>query len=296
MSQDNSYSRIFKGTIIFGGTELIKALIKIVRGKIVSVLLGPVGMGIQSIYTSSTQILISLSSLGLNASAVRNISESTKLDNLEHQKNELSLINQCFYVTYAFGFLLSLLICPLLSLWSFGDYNHTLEFALLSFYILFELSGAHYTAILQGMGLIKELASATIYISIATLVIAVPLYYLWGIKGIVPAMILGSLASAYIRFRQVAKLKIPFKWHPLKEVKEKAGLMITIGIISLVSIFFDTLVTYIINIFITRYGSMEDVGFFSAANVIVLQSVALVFTAMGADYYPRLAKGNKYCG
>ena len=45
-----------------------------------------------------------------------------------------------------------------------------------------------------------------------------------------------------------------------------------------------------INVFISRYGTIADVGFFQAANVIVLQSVSMVFTSMNADYYPRLAK------
>lgn len=290
MAQDNSFSRIFKGTVIFGGTELFKILIKFIRGKLVSVLLGPTGMGLNSIYSSSTQTIISFSSLGLHASAVRDISEASTCSDIEKQRDALSLVNQCFYITYALGFLITLLLCPFLSLWSFGDYSHTFLYALLSFYVMFELSSAHYTAVLQGMGLIKELATASITISIATLVTAIPLYYFWGFQGIVPALILGSLVSALIRFNQVRKIHIPFKWHPLKEVLAKGRLMITIGLISLVSIVLNSLVTYLFNIFISRYGNIEDVGFFSAANVIVIQSVSLVFSSMGADYFPRLTK------
>lgn len=50
-----------------------------------------------------------------------------------------------------------------------------------------------------------------------------------------------------------------------------------------------TITTYLVNAFIRVSGSIEDVGFFQAANSITNQYVGLVFAAMGMDYFPRLA-------
>ena len=49
------------------------------------------------------------------------------------------------------------------------------------------------------------------------------------------------------------------------------------------------LASYFIRIFISRMGSIDDVGLFNAGFTIVNTYVGLVFTAMATDYYPRLS-------
>ena len=50
-----------------------------------------------------------------------------------------------------------------------------------------------------------------------------------------------------------------------------------------------TLTTYALIAFISNVGSIEDVGFYQASNVITSQYTGLVFTAMATDYYPHLS-------
>ena len=59
-----------------------------------------------------------------------------------------------------------------------------------------------------------------------------------------------------------------------------------------------TFCAYILRWYIRQQGSVEDVGLFTAGFVIVNTYVGMVFSAMGTDYYPRLAavnKDNKKC-
>ena len=49
----SSYKEIFKGTAIFGGTQIIQVLVGLIRLKLISILIGAKGMGINSLYTSS---------------------------------------------------------------------------------------------------------------------------------------------------------------------------------------------------------------------------------------------------
>jgi len=48
-------------------------------------------------------------------------------------------------------------------------------------------------------------------------------------------------------------------------------------------------VSYIVRIFISRTGSIADVGFYNAGFAIINTYVGLIFAAMATDYYPRLA-------
>lgn len=291
MSEENtSYSRIFKGIAVFGGVQFIQILVRIVRGKLASILIGAKGMGLTSIYTSSVSLIVSVAGLGMSSSGVRDISEASTIKDIEERNEKISIINQCFYLTYILGFVLCFALSPLLSYFTFGDFSYTISFALLSFYVLFEICNSHHIVILQGMGLIKKLASATITITISTLVLAVAFYYFFGLDGIIPVMILGSLIGAAIRYNQVRKLHIPFKWHPIKKVLKESKTMISIGSVSLMSLIMNSIMIYLLNIFLSRYGTIEVVGYFNAANSIIIQSVSMIFAAMSADYYPRLAK------
>lgn len=62
---ENSYGNILKRISAFGGVQVFNILINIARGKFVALFLGPAGMGISQLLTSSTNTIQQLSSLGL---------------------------------------------------------------------------------------------------------------------------------------------------------------------------------------------------------------------------------------
>jgi len=47
--------------------------------------------------------------------------------------------------------------------------------------------------------------------------------------------------------------------------------------------------SYFVRIFISNYGSLDDVGLYSAGFAIVNNYVGMIFTAMATDYYPKLS-------
>jgi len=51
-----------------------------------------------------------------------------------------------------------------------------------------------------------------------------------------------------------------------------------------------TLSSYLLQVFISHYKSVSEVGFYSAGFTILNTYVGVIFTAMATDYYPRLAK------
>ncbi|MDE5713464.1 MAG: O-antigen translocase, partial [Muribaculaceae bacterium] len=73
--KDNSYRNVLKGISVFGGVQVFQILINLVRGKFVAMLLGPDGMGVSSIFTTSLNTLSRASSLGLNLAIVREVAE-----------------------------------------------------------------------------------------------------------------------------------------------------------------------------------------------------------------------------
>ena len=65
--------------------------------------------------------------------------------------------------------------------------------------------------------------------------------------------------------------------------------MLLLGITLMIASLLGTLANYILNTYIGRYASLKDVGMYQAPKSITNQYIGIVFTAMGLDYFPRLA-------
>jgi O-antigen/teichoic acid export membrane protein len=143
--------------------------------------------------------------------------------------------------------------------------------------------------LLQGTRQIRLLAKSGMLGSLFGLVTTIPLYYLYGIQGIVPSIIIAATTSLLLTWYYARKLDIKSvyvsKVRTLAEGKEmlKMGFMISLsGLITLGA-------SYIVRIFISRTGGVEQVGLYNAGFAIINTYVGMIFTAMGTDYYPRLS-------
>ena len=75
-SEKNSYSHILKYTGLFGGVQGLNMLVGVVRNKFTAMFLGPSGMGLLSLFNSTSNFLSSASNLGIPTSGVRVVSEA----------------------------------------------------------------------------------------------------------------------------------------------------------------------------------------------------------------------------
>ena len=128
-SEKNSYSHILKYTGLFGGVQGLNMLVGVVRNKFTAMFLGPSGMGLLSLFNSTSNFLSSASNLGIPTSGVRVVSEAdtgSGIDQAVAQVRSLSLLSAFL------GALICALLGPLLNLFTFSWGNHTLHFILLA--------------------------------------------------------------------------------------------------------------------------------------------------------------------
>ena len=156
----NSYKESLKATSLFGGVQVYNILIGIIRSKFVAVLLGPVGMGINGLLISATDLIMSLTNLGLGTSAVRDIAEA----NATKDAGKIALVIRVFrwlvWLTGLLGAVICLLFSPYLSYVTFGNYQYTVAFVILSSSVLFKQLATGQTALLQGMRKYADTAAA----------------------------------------------------------------------------------------------------------------------------------------
>lgn len=291
-SQTSSYRNIFKATSLFGGVQVYQILIGIIKSKVVAVLLGPAGMGIMGLYQSALDMIKSVTSLGLEQSAVRDVSDAKGSGDEQRVGKILTTVNKLAWITGLLGLIITLFLAPLLSKITFGNNDYTWGFIILSSTLLINQLCAGQKVILQGMRRLKDLAKASAIGSTVGLLVSIPIYYWLGVKGIVPTMLIISLTAMFLSWYYSRRIHVPEPTLSSKQVFENGRSMIRMGVAMSFSGILVTLFAYVLRWFIRYQGGVEGVGLFNAGFVIVSSYVGMVFTAMGADFYPRLSAVN----
>lgn len=286
---ENSYRSILKGTSLLGGVQVLQILVNLVRGKFVAMFLGPEGMGISSLFTSSCNTLTQFSSVGLNLAIVKDVAASDK----ETSNHVLAVAMKLTQLTAVAGALCCALLSPLLSRITFGSDAYSWQFVLLSLAVYLAVSGNGKLAVLQGMHELKRFTLASLIGALTGLFVGVPLYYFFGNSGIVPALVILFLSTWIFYTWNLRKVtqgeRIKFNMAVHKPIVKR---LLSLGLVLMATNLLITLSIYILNIFLRKYGEVDSVGLYQAANSITNQYSGVVFTAMSVDYFPRLSKVN----
>lgn len=292
-NKQSSYRSIFKATSLFGGVQVYQILIQIIKSKFVAVLLGPAGVGIMGLYQSGLQLVQQISSMGLSQSAVRDVSEANGSNDILRIAKTVTVVRKLVWVTGLLGLIIVACCSPLLSKFSFGNYDYTIPFIILSVTLLLDQLSAGQRVVLQGMRRLKDLAKCTAFGVTFGLITSVPLYYWLGIDGIIPTLILNSACSLTLSWLYSRKIKIEKVHVTPKQTLEQGKQMLVMGVSMSLSGIFATIVSYAIRAFIQNVGGVEQVGLFQAGFAIMTTYVGMVMNAIATDYYPRLATINK---
>jgi len=288
----SSHKQILKATSIVGGAQVISILIRIVGTKVIAVLLGPTGVGIAGLYQSTIEIVKSATGLGLDFSAVRDVAEAAGSGDQQRIGRTITILRRWVWVTGLLGVTLLLIFREQFSFYAFKGSDHAFDFVLLAVVPLFTALSGGQMAMLRGVRRIGDMARAGVLGAVAGLCISVPLYWLMGVKGIVPALIMSSLAELGLSWRFARKVKVPPVAVTLSETVTGGTRMIQLGLFTVITGVATTGTMYLVRIFIAGQLGVDGVGQFQAAWNLSATYVGLILGAMAADYYPRLSAVN----
>jgi O-antigen/teichoic acid export membrane protein len=287
--QQSDYRQIVKATSLFGGVQIFQIVIQVVRSKFIAILLGPNGMGIAGLLFSTTNLINSITGFGLGTSAVKDIAAASGTNDNGHIARVIKVLRNLVWLTGTLGALVTLILSPWLSTITFGNRDYTMGFIWLSVTLLFNQLTTGQTALLQGMRKLQYLAKANLTGSALGLIFTVPLYYIWGIKGIVPGMIVTSLLSLLASWYYSNKVRVEKTKVSFSDTVNIGKNIITLGFMISLSGLTSIGAAYLVRIFIRITGGVDQVGLYNAGFTIINTYVGLVFTAMATEYYPRLS-------
>lgn len=287
--RNTSYSTIFKTTFLFGFVQVFNIVVKVVINKIVAIFLGTTGMGVIGLYNNSIHLLKTGAGLGISQSSVRDVSAAYASGNKQHLSRIISLTNSVIYFTSLLGVFLTIVLSPLLSRWSFGDNSHTVAYIWLSFVVGLNILSEGQLAVLKGVRHLNSLAKASIYGSIVGLVSAVPFYFFFREKGIVPSLFVTAFAALFFSNKFVSDVKYDRVKLSIRELFKESSSMVKMGFSLMIVSFIAGLFDLAISAYISNTGSLSEVGIFSAGATIVTSYFGVIITSMSTDYYPRIS-------
>jgi O-antigen/teichoic acid export membrane protein len=298
-NQQLSYRQIMKSTSIFGGVQVFQIIIQIIRSKFIAVLLGPSGMGIIGLFTTTLSLIGNLTGFGLGSSAIRNISEAVCTGDKQRISTVIIVLRRLVWITGLLGAIVTASFSSLLSRVTFGSSEYTYAFIWLSVTLLINQLFNGQKVLLRGTRKIQYLAKANLYGSVLGLILTIPLYYILGVKGIVPGIIITSLISLALSWFYSRKINLVQNISVSKDQTITEGKsMLVMGFMLSLSSLISVGASYLVRIFISKNGGLDDVGLYNAGFAILSTYTGLIFTAMSTDYYPKLAaesKNNELC-
>ncbi|MCK5825180.1 MAG: oligosaccharide flippase family protein [Ichthyobacteriaceae bacterium] len=292
MSENTEVRKTIKNTGIVGVSQIITILISLIKTKVVAILLGPTGIGLIHLFNTTLEMLGSVFGLGVAVSGVRNISEVIAINDSEKLSRTVINIKRWLWFSGILGVILTSLFSKQISILTFGTPDYWFDISLLSITILVtNLTSAHST-IIRGARNITDFVKTNILSAIFGVLIAVPLYYFFGVKAVMPVLFITSIVIYIINYIYSSKIKLQKVKVSFKESLTEGSEMIKLGLFIVFTGLISTLTLYFVRITIGDKLGIEYVGYYSVVISLTVTYMGVIFNAMSADYYPKLGAIN----
>jgi len=261
-----------------------------ISAKAVALILGPTGTGLIGALRSSTQLIQTVSSLGINNSAVRDIAQANSKDNSEQLIITIKSLRKAVIFTGLLGLILTFSFAGFLSQFTFGSQEYTLEIQILSIAVFFNLIQGGQTALIQGMRRIKDLAKMSIFSAFIGTVVSLPVLYIYELDGVVYFLLAMSIGQYLVSLYFARKIKIKDLKVSWQQAYEESKAMVKLGFSFMGGALAGVLGAYLVRVMIIRDLSLADAGIYQAAYAISGLYIGIILQAMGKDFYPRLTE------
>ena len=274
---------------IFGGVQVLGIVCSIVRTKLVALWIGSVGVGLFGLFNNALDMLNTATNLGIRSSSVRDISQAAESGDRTLMARIVAVVRRWSLWLGLGGALLTLALAPVLSRFTFGDDTHIWGFVALSTAVLFMAITSGEQAILQGSQLLKRLASSTLWGTLCGLAISIPMFYWLRERSVVPSIIVYAACNAIAAWLLRNK-EFPAIAMTARETAAMGSGFVRLGIYMTLGNFATILAAYVFNAWLNHEAGTSEVGFYQAGYTLVNKYTGLLFTALGMEYYPRLAR------
>lgn len=287
--ETSTYKHILKYTGLLGSVQMISVLISVVRNKLTAELVGSIGMGLNDLYSRTLELLGNATNFGISLSAVRRLSKLYERNDEAGIVHYIKIIRTWTFLTALLGLVLCLSLAPWLSQATMGNASHTTAYSWLSIMVFCSTLYGGEVAILKGTRQLRKLASVSTLCAVFTLLITVPCYYFWGLKGVAPALVGTSFASLLLHLRISVRLYPYCLLWRLGTAWKEGNHLLRLGVAFVAAGVVASGAEMLVRAYISNVGGLSQVGFYAAGFTLTVSYARLIFVALDADYFPRLS-------
>lgn len=292
---------IAKNIGIFGGAQVFSVVAALIRNKFAAVFIGTTGVGLSAIYNTVVVFYSNISGLGLSFSGVKYLSEVFANGDTEALNTEVEKMRTLGLLGATCGFVLSLILAPLLSYVYFDHLSYALSFAALSIFIAVNIYAGVELAILKAMQQVRRLALSSIWLAVVSVLFSVPFYVLYGIQGVIWAVVVsgaaGALITIYLGHQTIslsqASPRLVVGWQRVRQLIAQSKSVIVLGMAFLLGGVIASGADMVIQGYLSAITSLSVLGLYKAGFQLSITYTGMIFTAVNNDFYPRLAAINK---
>jgi O-antigen/teichoic acid export membrane protein len=282
---------MLKATSAVAGAKIATILVSLMRMKAIAFILGPSGMGLVNLVSSSIEFTRVVTNLGIDSAVVRSIAEA----HAKHDRQRLAIIYHVAVRTSLFigaiGWLAISIASPWLSHAATGSTDRAWLFVLGGASLLFSPLLGVQLGLLQGLRQIGTLAKCQLITSPVAACLTVLLISVHGVEGGIAALAITSISSLGIHCWFVRNWRptepLPRNVH-YKEIiwgnlRDGSGFAIN-GLWLTASSWINLL---LIRHYYGEQGTLH-VGMYSAAAMLANFYVSIIISALATEFYPSL--------
>lgn len=289
MKADSNQKKILTSIGIFGSMHMVSMVISVVRSKVAALWLGSAGIGVLGLLTTSVQLITTVVNVGLPMILVRYLAGKSD----EELSKKLTISQIVLLLTGTVGSILVLIFAASLSYLTFKNYDFTWAFRWIALSIFFKQLAVGYASFLQSQSKVILYANANLIGNTIGIIFTLPLYYYWGISGLVYNFVCVAMVEGLVFYTAYRTARFSESKVSSIQIKTESKKLIQEGAIFNMSSIFTLLAIYVVQVFVSKQSSLEILGIYLAGFAILNTYVAIVFNIMSMDYFPRISKIEK---
>lgn len=272
-----SNKTLAKAVAVFGGAQAFSVLAALVRSKVAAVTIGTVGVGLNALYVTLSNLMATLFSFGLSSSSVPALCQLQG----EEQRQLVARLR-------LLGCLLAVLSVPVtLVVTSF----YSVEAMWLALPVVALILSGIETAVMKSLQATRQLTRSLMATALFSVVFTIP-FFLWlGLKGVIWAVVstvtISSLYSCWLGYK-VCPVNPDFA-HLDRDLWIQARPMFVLGFAFLVSGLLAQGVDLLNQMWLESVATLSMVGLYKAGYQLAVTYTRMVFSAIANDFFPRLS-------
>jgi PST family polysaccharide transporter len=287
--QASSVRRIVASTAILGTSSFVNVLVGTVRMKAAALILGAAGVGLVGLVQNFMLTAAAFLGFGLGQAGPRQIGKARAIGAADEQVARTALLLTTLGAA-ALGGLAVWISRDAVARYLFGDPSLASPLGWMSIGTTLTIVASSQTALLAGVGRIRDVARVSIISALIGAAAAVLSLFLWGARAVIPFVLAAPLAACLVGVCFTARLPRPSHEDVVRpRLGAECVSLAILGVSMTLASAFAYGAQLAVRALISRDYSLADLGYFQAAWTISTLYLAMVLQAMAVDYFPRLA-------